>query len=84
MKKSLLLLVLVMGLLPSLFAQDVGEESVKMTVDQIINEYIEVIGGAESWQSLEAMKVDGKISMMGMDFAFVTTMGAPNHMHLFQ
>lgn len=53
-----------------------------MTADQIINEYIEVIGGAEAWQSLEAMKVDGKMAMMGMDFDFITTMGAPNQMRL--
>lgn len=82
MKKSLLLLVLALGIFISSFAQDVGEDSAKMTADQIISEYIEVIGGAEAWQSLEAMKVDGKISMMGMDFAFVTTMGAPNLVRL--
>jgi outer membrane lipoprotein-sorting protein len=82
MKKSLLLLVLALGLLTSSFAQDVGEESAKMTADQIINEYIKAIGGAEAWQSLEGMKVVGKISMMGVDYAFVTTMGAPNLMRL--
>lgn len=92
MKKTLLLFALVLGLMPTLFAQEAGaatasEEKTettasKYTADEIINNYIEAIGGAEAWKAFKNMRSEGKMAMQGQEFPFVVVMGAPNLMRL--
>lgn len=80
MKKSILLFALILGLLPSLLVAQATDDV--MTVDQIIENYVEAIGGAEAWKSTKNMKVDGKLMMGGMEFPYIVHMTAPNLMRL--
>ncbi|MEM9836668.1 MAG: hypothetical protein AAF828_09210 [Bacteroidota bacterium] len=73
MKKSFLLAALVLGLLPSLFAQDS-----KLTADEIIDNYIEVIGGEDAWREVKTVQMEGKMSMFGRDIPATITSGDPN------
>lgn len=78
MKKSFLLFALVLGLLPALFAQDAN----KLTADEIIDNYIEVIGGADAWKALKNSQSLGKMNMMGQEFAFTATSSSPNKLRI--
>ena len=40
------------------------------TVETIVDNYLEAIGGADSWRSLKSMKMSGEASMQGMTFPF--------------
>ncbi|PHI18527.1 hypothetical protein CEQ90_17410 [Lewinellaceae bacterium SD302] len=67
-------------MLPSLLVGQATEDV--MTADQIIDNYIEAIGGAKVWKSTKNMKADGKIMMGGMEFNYVVHTSAPNLMRL--
>lgn len=75
MKKSFLLFALVLGILPAMFAQT----ATKLTADEIAANYIEAIGGEEAWSAVKNMKMEAKMSMMGMEFPTDVSMSAPNH-----
>lgn len=79
MKKSFLLFALVLGLMPALFAQ---EANTKLTADKIINNYIETIGGVDAWKALKNSRAQGSMNMMGQEFPFTVTSGAPNKMRI--
>ena len=38
------------------------------TVDEIIDNYFEIIGGKEKWENLKTMRTEAKMSMQGMEF----------------
>jgi len=48
------------------------------TVDQIIGKYFQSIGGMESWQKLETIKMSGTSSMQGMEFPVTIYLKRPN------
>lgn len=48
------------------------------TVDEILASYFENTGGLDNWKKLNTMKVDGKMSMQGMDFNFALLSKRPN------
>lgn len=75
MKKSFLLFALLLGLMPSLFAQDA---MTKLTADEIVNNYVEVIGGADAWKAVKNMKSDMKMSIQGMEIPIAMYSSAPN------
>ncbi len=47
-------------------------------IDEIVDTYLENIGGAENWQKITSMKVVGKSSMQGMEFPFTRIGAKPN------
>lgn len=53
-----------------------------MSADEIIGQYIEVIGGADTWKALKNSRAEGKMAMMGQEFPFTATTGAPDRMRL--
>lgn len=54
----------------------------KVTVDEIVETYLENIGGAEKWKTVKSIKFTGKSAMQGMEFP-VTRYGiAPNKMRM--
>lgn len=77
MKKSFLLFALVLGFLPSIFAQ-----TADLTVDEIAANYIETIGGEEAWRKVNNMKMEAKSAMFGMEFPTTVSMASPNHFRL--
>lgn len=80
MKKSLLLFALVLGLLPSLFAQEA--KATTLTADEIASNYIEAIGGADAWKAAKNVRMSGKMAMMGMEMPMTVTMASPNLMRI--
>ena len=48
------------------------------TVDEIIDTYLETIGGADAWKKVNSMEFAGKSSMQGMDFPVTVTSARPN------
>lgn len=48
------------------------------TVDEILAKCFENTGGLENWKKLNTMKVEGKMSMQGMDFGIVVLSKRPN------
>lgn len=49
-----------------------------ITADEIVTAYIEAIGGADAWTSLESMQVDVSMSQMGMAFSGTVVSAQPN------
>lgn len=48
------------------------------TVDEILDQYFENIGGVEAWQKLNSMKIIGTTSMQGMEFPITVYSKRPN------
>ena len=48
------------------------------TADEIIAKYHENTGGVDKWKALKTMKVNGKMTMQGMDLSFSMTTKIPN------
>jgi len=48
------------------------------SVDEIIDTYLENIGGADKWKEVKSMKVIGKSAMQGMEFPVERTAMRPN------
>jgi outer membrane lipoprotein-sorting protein len=48
------------------------------TADEIVERYLETIGGAEKWQSMQSMRVSGNALQMGMTFPFSMISMRPN------
>ncbi|MEM7572899.1 MAG: outer membrane lipoprotein-sorting protein [Bacteroidota bacterium] len=46
--------------------------------DEIVNAYLEAIGGVENWQSLTSTRMEVSISQMGMEMPGVITQAPPN------
>ena len=44
-----------------------AKEAVDITVDELINNYLEAIGGVENWQKIESMTFAGMTHQQGMD-----------------
>jgi hypothetical protein len=61
MKKILLSVLVVFAALASLSAQ---------TADEVINKYVEAIGGAEKWSKIQSLKVEGQIEVQGVAIPF--------------
>lgn len=48
------------------------------TAEEIIERYIENVGGSEIWKTVKTTKISGKISVQGMDISYETYSKAPN------
>ena len=68
---------LILGILPSIFAQ-----ASEFTADELAANYIEAIGGEEAWRKVENMTMEAKSAMFGMDFPTTVSMDAPNRFRL--
>ena len=44
------------------------------TVDEIMDKHLKAIGSKEAWESLKTMKLDGSMSVQGMDIGITQTM----------
>ncbi|WP_037351700.1 hypothetical protein [Sediminibacterium salmoneum] len=40
------------------------------TVDEVINKYVQAIGGAEKWSKVQTLKVEGQIEVQGIAIPF--------------
>lgn len=49
-----------------------------ITVDEIIEAYLENIGGKDNWKALTSMRMEGKMAQMGMEFPGVVMQVPPN------
>ncbi|WP_367388080.1 outer membrane lipoprotein carrier protein LolA [Lewinella sp. LCG006] len=49
-----------------------------ITADEIIATYLENIGGKDNWKALTAMRMEGKMAQMGMEFPGVVMQVPPN------
>lgn len=74
LKKSLILFIAILAV-ASLPAQDI-------TVDEILANYLENIGGKENWKALEATKMQAKMTMGQMEFPATVTNVPPNKMRI--
>lgn len=75
MKKSYLLLAFSLCLfLPGLSAQKHAD----ITLDLIVENYIEAIGGEEAWKAVKSMKSEASMSMQGMNLPVNITQSYPN------
>ncbi len=72
MTKRLTLICLALFSFVAVQAQDAP------SVDDIINAYLENTGGVDAWQGLTTMKMEGNMSMQGMDFPGIVYMKRPN------
>ena len=52
--------------------------SFAQSVDEVVNTYIETIGGAEKWKSIESMRVSGNAVQMGANYPFTVISMKPN------
>ncbi|KAA3638891.1 MAG: hypothetical protein DWQ02_04500 [Bacteroidetes bacterium] len=48
------------------------------TVEEILNNYFENIGGKDKWANIKSMKIEGTMSMQGMDLPLTVYSKAPN------
>lgn len=55
-----------------------GFVSTAQTVDKIIANHLEAVGGAEKWQSFESMRVTGNALQMGLTYPFTVISMRPN------
>jgi hypothetical protein len=55
---------------------------VGQNVDEIIDTYLETIGGVEKLASIKSMKMKGKANSFGMDFPITVISSAPNKMKM--
>lgn len=46
--------------------------------DEIVEAYLEIIGGADAWKEIKTMRFSGKANMQGMEFPFVMTRAEGN------
>lgn len=58
------------------FAQ--AQDAALPTADELLNNYLEVIGGEEAWKSINSMKISGSAEQMGMAFPITVTSMRPN------
>lgn len=42
------------------------------SVDEVINKHIDAIGGKANWDKVKTLKIDGKVSMQGVEISLVT------------
>lgn len=49
------------------------------TADEILANYFETIGGVETWQKMNSMKMEGTSSMQGMEFPITVYSKRPNY-----
>lgn len=42
------------------------------SVDEIIDQYLEVTGGKDNWRALKSIRISGKANQMGMEFPYIT------------
>jgi hypothetical protein len=61
MKKILLSVLVVFAAVANLSAQ---------TADEVINKYVEAIGGADKWSKIQSLKVEGQIEVQGVAIPF--------------
>ena len=59
-------------------APAVAEES----VDEILNNYYEAVGGKDAWAKVKNMKQVGTMAMMGMEAPFTVHAAEPNKVHI--
>jgi outer membrane lipoprotein-sorting protein len=67
------ILLLIAGLMLPAFAPVQAQSA-----DEIVERYLETIGGAEKWQSMQSMRVSGNALQMGMTFPFTMISMRPN------
>lgn len=48
------------------------------TADEIINQYLELMGGADAWKAVNSMQISGTTTMQGMAFPINVTSSRPN------
>ena len=58
----------------------VATYSQAQTADEIVEKYLETIGGKEKLSSIKSLKMLGKAKQGGMEFPFTNIMVAPNKM----
>ncbi len=62
-----------------LFIAAISATSVQaQTLDEIIEKYLENIGGKKQWEEVKSLKVEGIMSMQGMEFPFTVYSKTPN------
>lgn len=54
------------------------EKSSDVSVDDIVDTYLENIGGADAWTALTSVRMEAKMSQMGMEFPGVMIQAPPN------
>jgi outer membrane lipoprotein-sorting protein len=79
MKKLLLIPMILLVSGAALWAQTTNE---KLTVDDILTRYFEVIGGADKWKALQSMNASGNLTTQGFDLPFTSHAKRPNKMRM--
>ena len=74
MKHILLLCAMTLGF----FIGHAQEKADGLTADQIISTYLDNIGGADNWKALTSIRMEAKMSQMGMEFPGVMIQAPPN------
>ncbi|MEL6656511.1 MAG: hypothetical protein AAFY48_01375 [Bacteroidota bacterium] len=74
MKHIFLLCAMTLGFLIG-HAQD---KSTDISVDEIVDVYLENIGGVDNWKALTSMRMEAKMSQGGMEFPGVMIQAPPN------
>lgn len=54
------------------------DEPILPSVDDLLTEYYEVIGGVDAWKEISSMKITGSAEQMGMNFPITVTSMPPN------
>jgi hypothetical protein len=67
------ILILIAGLMLPAFATVQAQ-----TADEVVEKYLETIGGAEKWKTFHSMRVSGSAIQMGMNFPFTMISMQPN------
>lgn len=74
MKHILLLCAMSLGF----FIGHAQEKTADLNADKIIDTYLENIGGVDNWKALTSMRMEAKMSQMGMEFPGVMIQAPPN------
>lgn len=54
--------------------------SAEMTLDEILSNYYDAVGGKDAWDKVENVRQVGSMSMMGMEAPFTIVLAEPNKM----
>ncbi|MEL6274254.1 MAG: hypothetical protein AAFU03_03970, partial [Bacteroidota bacterium] len=80
MKTSIFFFALLLGVLPQIFAQDAVTP--ELTAEEIGEQYLEAIGGAEAWEAVENMRMTAMTDMFGQKFPTVITSAGINQFRI--
>lgn len=74
MKHILLLCAMSLGF----FIGHAQEKTADISADDIVSTYLENIGGVDNWKALTSVRMEAKMSQMGMEFPGVMIQAPPN------